>query len=190
MNVLVIDNYDSFTYNIVQMLGEMGCHIDVVRNDAESADQALARHADRIVVSPGPGRPEDAGISRDVIRKADVPLLGVCMGHECIADAFGGAVVRGERLMHGKTSRIYHDNRTIFTGLENPFVATRYHSLIVREEDLPDCLEISAWTREGEIMGLRHKTLPIEGVQFHPESVMTEEGRRLLKNFLERGRQA
>lgn len=190
MKVLVIDNYDSFTYNVVQILGELGRDVDVLRNDAVTADAALARGADAIVISPGPGTPKDAGISCEVIRKVEgrVPLLGICMGHECIAEAFGGDVVRGDRLMHGKTSRIYHDNRTIFTGLENPFVATRYHSLVVREETLPDCLEISAWTREGEIMGVRHKTLPIEGVQFHPESIMTEEGRRLLQNFLERGR--
>jgi para-aminobenzoate synthetase component 2 len=187
MKVLVVDNYDSFTYNIVQYLGELGAEVDVVRNDALSAAQALERGAERIVISPGPGTPSDAGISCELIRTAgEVPVLGVCMGHECIAEAFGGQVVRGDRLMHGKTSPVYHDNRSVYTGMSNPFVATRYHSLVVAEEGLPDCLEVTAWTREGEIMGLRHRTLPVEGVQFHPESVMTEEGKRLLHNFLER----
>ncbi|MBM3465385.1 MAG: aminodeoxychorismate/anthranilate synthase component II, partial [Armatimonadetes bacterium] len=190
--ILVIDNYDSFTYNIVQILGELGAEVEVVRNDAVSAEEAMGRPFEAVIISPGPGTPSDAGISCEVIRRLGEegrrPLLGVCMGHECIAEAFGGKVVRGDRLMHGKVSPVYHDNRTVYKGLENPFDATRYHSLIVEEASLPECLEVTAWTREGEIMGLRHRTLPIEGVQFHPESVMTDEGRRLLQNFITRAR--
>jgi anthranilate synthase/aminodeoxychorismate synthase-like glutamine amidotransferase len=190
MRVLVIDNYDSFTYNIVQYLGELGAEVEVFRNDAITAAGVLEKKPDAVVISPGPGTPSDAGVSCDVIKTVGekIPVLGICMGHECIAEAFGGAVVRGEQLMHGKTSPIYHDNRSIYAGLTNPFTATRYHSLIVEEESLPETLEVSAWTRGGEIMGLRHKSLPVEGVQFHPESIMTDEGKHLLRNFLDRYR--
>lgn len=183
--ILVIDNYDSFTYNLVQLLGEMGFDLEVHRNDRITVAEMEARAPSQILLSPGPGRPEDAGITVDVIRHfaGRVPILGVCLGHQAIGLAFGGEVVRAPRLVHGKTSRIYHDDRTIFQGLSNPFEATRYHSLCVREESLPECLQVSAWTSDGEVMGLRHVEHPVEGVQFHPESILTTEGRRLLKNF-------
>lgn len=185
--ILIIDNYDSFTYNLVQYLGEMGADMKVFRNDVVTAKEIEALNPSHIVISPGPKAPPDTGISCDVVKEfaPRIPILGVCLGHECIAYAFSGKVVRGKRIMHGKTSPVYHDSRTIFKGLANPFEATRYHSLIVEEESLPSCLEVSAWTSEGEIMGLRHKEYPTEGVQFHPESVLTLEGKRLLKNFLE-----
>jgi anthranilate synthase/aminodeoxychorismate synthase-like glutamine amidotransferase len=184
--VLVIDNYDSFTYNLVQYLGELGQELKVVRNDAMTVDQIAALKPERIVISPGPCTPKEAGISVDTIKRlaGSIPILGVCLGHQSIGEAFGGEVVRAERLMHGKTSMIRHDQRTIFRNLPNPFEATRYHSLIVRRETLPSCLEISAETAEGEIMGLRHRTLPVEGVQFHPESILTRPGKDLLRNFL------
>jgi para-aminobenzoate synthetase component 2 len=184
--ILVIDNYDSFTYNLVQYLGEMGEELEVHRNDQITVDEVAALGADRIIISPGPCTPNEAGISVATIRRMarKTPILGVCLGHQSIGQAFGGEIIRAGRLMHGKTSPIQHDGRTIFRGLPSPFEATRYHSLLVRRETLPDCLEISAETQEGEIMGLRHRDLPVEGVQFHPESVLTEHGKELLRNFV------
>jgi para-aminobenzoate synthetase component II len=186
--LLVIDNYDSFTYNLVQYLGELGEDVRVIRNDAMTVDAISALKPSRIVISPGPCTPKEAGVSVEVIKRlaGKIPLLGVCLGHQSIGEAFGGEVVRAERLMHGKTSWIKHDGKTVFRGLPNPFEATRYHSLIVRRETLPPCLEISAETAEGEIMGLRHRTLPVDGVQFHPESILTRPGKDLLRNFLGR----
>lgn len=186
MKLLVIDNYDSFTYNLVQLFGEMDVDVTVKRNDEISIDEIKKLKPDRICISPGPGRPEDAGISSDLIRELGrrVPILGVCLGHQCIAQAFGGEVVRAERLMHGKTSQIHHQLRGVFKDLAEPLEATRYHSLIVRRESLPDSLEITAETDAGEIMGLQHRQFPIHGVQFHPESILTTEGRKLLANFL------
>ena len=186
MAVLVIDNYDSFTYNLVQYLGELGEEVRVVRNDAITVEEIAALKPDRIVISPGPCTPKEAGVSVETISRlaGKVPILGVCLGHQSIGEAFGGEVVRADRLMHGKTSVIRHDGRTIFQNLPNPFEATRYHSLIVRRNTLPSCLEVSAETAEGEIMGLRHRTLPVEGVQFHPESILTRPGMDLLRNFL------
>ena len=187
MKLLVIDNYDSFTYNLVQLFGEMD-KIDLVvkRNDEISIDEIKKLKPDRICISPGPGRPENAGISSDLIRELGprVPILGVCLGHQCIAQVFGGDVVRADRLMHGKTSQIYHQQRGVFKNLAEPLEATRYHSLIVRRESVPDSLEVTAQTDEGEIMGLQHRQFPIHGVQFHPESILTTEGRKLLANFL------
>ena len=185
--ILVIDNYDSFTYNLVQYLGELGQHVAVFRNDQIDIQGVERLEPTRIVISPGPCTPTEAGISCDLIRTfaGRIPLLGVCLGHQCIGTAFGGKVIRAGRLMHGKTSPIRHDGRTIFRGLPNPFEATRYHSLLVDREGLPDCLTISAETAEGELMGLRHRTLPVEGVQFHPESILTPVGKDLLRNFLE-----
>ena len=184
--LLVIDNYDSFTYNLVQYLGELGQEVRVVRNDAMTVEEIAALKPERIVISPGPCTPKEAGISVETIKRlaGSIPILGVCLGHQSIGEAFGGEVVRAERLMHGKTSMIRHDQRTVFRNLPNPFEATRYHSLIVRRESLPSCLEVSAETAEGEIMGLRHRILPIEGVQFHPESILTRPGKDLLRNFL------
>jgi anthranilate synthase component 2 len=185
--VLVIDNYDSFTYNLVQYLGELGADVQVVRNDAASIETIAASKPERIVISPGPGRPEQAGVTMEVIRHlgATLPILGVCLGHQAIGAAFGGSVVRAAAPMHGKTSTIEHDRRGVFTGIEGPFTASRYHSLIVAEDGLPAELEIAARTREdGSIMGIRHRRLPIHGVQFHPESILTGEGHRLLRNFL------
>lgn len=186
--IVIIDNYDSFTYNIVQYLGELGEEIKVFRNDETTVKEVETLHPDRIVISPGPGTPLDAGISNDVIQTLGprIPLLGVCLGEQCIGHVFGGKVVRAPQLMHGKSAPVYHDNKTIFQGLSNPFEAGRYHSLIVERESLPSELEVSAFTKEGDVMGLRHKTLPIEGVQFHPESILTPEGKQLLKNFLNR----
>ena len=184
--LLVIDNYDSFTYNLVQHFGELGAQISVKRNDEITLAEIEALKPERICISPGPCSPKEAGISNEVIRTFGprLPLFGVCLGHQCIGDVFGGEVVRAGRLMHGKTSPILHDGKGVFTDIPSPFEATRYHSLLVRRESFPDCLEISAETAEGEIMGLRHRELPIHGVQFHPESILTLEGKKLLQNFL------
>jgi anthranilate synthase/aminodeoxychorismate synthase-like glutamine amidotransferase len=184
--LLVIDNYDSFTYNLVQYFGELGAELLVKRNDEISIAEIEALKPERICVSPGPCSPKEAGISNEVIRTFGprLPLFGVCLGHQCIGDVFGGEVVRAGRLMHGKTSPILHNGKGVFAGLPRPFDATRYHSLLVRRASLPDCLEITAETAEGEIMGLRHKEHPIHGVQFHPESILTVEGKKLLQNFL------
>lgn len=184
--LLVIDNYDSFTYNLVQYLGELGEQIVVRRNDEITIDGITELNPDRIVISPGPGTPDDAGISMAAIKKfaGTIPILGVCLGHQSIGQVFGGRVVRAPKLFHGKSSGVQHDGRTVFAGLDQGFTAGRYHSLIVEKTDLPDCLEISAQTRDGIIMGLRHRTMKIEGVQFHPESIMTTEGKQLLSNFL------
>jgi len=186
MRLAMIDNYDSFTYNLVQYLGELGADLEVVRNDVITVDELLANHYDRVVVSPGPCTPNEAGISLATIERlgGKIPLLGVCLGHQAIGQAFGGKVVHARTLMHGKTSPIHHIGAGVFRGLPSPFVATRYHSLAVERDSLPDCLEVTAWTEDGEIMGLRHKTLAVEGVQFHPESILTEHGHALLKNFL------
>ena len=184
--LVVIDNYDSFTYNLVQHLETLGAKCDVILNDACDVDAIANRRPHGIVISPGPCTPDEAGVSLGTVMRlsGSVPILGVCLGHQSIGQAFGGRVVRASRLMHGKTSPILHDGKTVFDGLPNPFTATRYHSLLVEHEGLPDVLEMSAWTSEGEIMGLRHKTLPVEGVQFHPESILTDEGMALLKNWL------
>ena len=185
--LLVIDNYDSFTYNLVQYLGELGQTVEVRRNDQVTVDEIeTGLRPERIVISPGPGTPDDAGVSLDVIDRfaGKVPLLGVCLGHQAIGQAFGGRVVRAPQLMHGKSSEVNHDSRTIFAGLSEPFLAGRYHSLIVEKASLPQCLEVSASTNDGVIMGLRHREWKIEGVQFHPESILTSEGKRLLSNFL------
>ena len=184
--ILVIDNYDSFTYNVVQELGELGADLTVYRNDKISVDEIRALAPDRIVISPGPGYPVDAGISLDLIRElgAEIPLLGICLGNQAIGEAYGGVVVHAPELMHGKTSMIHHDRDTILSDIPNPFEATRYHSLIVEEETLPDCLMITARTATGEIMGLRHKLHPVIGVQFHPESILTYHGMQILGNFL------
>jgi anthranilate synthase/aminodeoxychorismate synthase-like glutamine amidotransferase len=184
--ILVIDNYDSFTFNLVQYLGELGAELDVRRNDQVTLAEIGRLAPERIVISPGPCTPKEAGISVDLIKtfSGRVPILGVCLGHQSIGEAFGGKVIRAPYVMHGKTSEIHHDGRTLFQGLDNPFTATRYHSLVVEKSSLPACLEISAWTEDGIIMGLRHKEFPVEGVQFHPESVLTGSGKKLLKNFL------
>jgi len=184
--ILVIDNYDSFTYNLVQYFGELGAEPLVRRNDEITLDEITSLAPERICISPGPCTPKEAGISNDVIRQFSgrLPILGVCLGHQCMGDVYGGDVVRAERLMHGKTSPILHNGKDLFQDLPNPFVATRYHSLLVRRETFPECLEITAETAEGEIMGLRHKELPVWGVQFHPESVLTSHGKELIGNFL------
>jgi anthranilate synthase/aminodeoxychorismate synthase-like glutamine amidotransferase len=184
--VLLVDNYDSFTYNLAQYLGELGCALEVVRNDALTVGDARRKDFSHLVISPGPGNPGQAGVCNDLIREfaGKRPVLGVCLGHQCIGAVFGGTVNKADRMMHGKTSPVYHDGRGIFRSLPNPFEATRYHSLVVREEGLPKCLEVSAHTSEGEIMGLRHRELPVEGVQFHPESILTKGGKTLLSNFL------
>jgi anthranilate synthase/aminodeoxychorismate synthase-like glutamine amidotransferase len=184
--ILVIDNYDSFTYNLVQYFGVLGCEVVVKRNDEITVAEAEALAPDRICISPGPGRPEDAGISNEVIRALGpkTAILGVCLGHQCIAAVFGGEIISAPRLMHGKTSPVQHHGAGVFATLPNPFEATRYHSLIVRRETLPDCLQITAETSDGEVMGLQHREFPIHGVQFHPESVLTGEGINLLENFL------
>ena len=189
-NLIIIDNYDSFTYNLVQLLGTIVAdrfEIEVLRNDQISLSDLVAKKPSIVVVSPGPGRPEDAGISVEVMgsQELDCPRLGVCLGHQALACAFGADVVRAPRLLHGKTSSVYHDGKGVFQGITNPLQATRYHSLVVEEESLKDDLLVSAWTSHGEIMGLRHKSLPVEGVQFHPESLETREGSRLLKNFVD-----
>ena len=186
--LLMIDNYDSFTYNLVQYFAELGEDVRVYRNDEISLDGIAALKPARIVVSPGPCSPNEAGISVAAIKEfaGKVPLLGVCLGHQSIGAAFGGDIVRAKQLMHGKTSLVHHLDKGVFKGLPNPFTATRYHSLAIRRETLPDCLEVTAWTDDGEIMGVRHKTLEVEGVQFHPESILTEHGHDMLRNFLKR----
>lgn len=185
--VLVIDNYDSFTYNLVQYLGELGADVQVARNNQITLDEIAEARPDRILISPGPCAPEQAGICVPLIRRfADqIPIFGVCLGHQSIGTAFGGEIVRNDRIMHGKTSPIYHSGQGVFAGLPDPFTATRYHSLVIRRETLPDCLEITAETAEGEIMGVRHRDWPVEGVQFHPESALTQHGIDLLANFLQ-----
>ena len=191
VRVLVIDNYDSFVYNLVQYLGELGAEPIVHRHDAVGIDELRALEPDAVLVSPGPGRPEDAGVSNDAIRTfggAGLPVLGVCLGHQCIGQIHGGDVVRAPHVMHGKTSSISHDGRGVFRGLPSPLTATRYHSLVVARESVPDALEIRAESEDGLVMGLRHRELPIEGVQFHPESILTESGHALLENFLDRAR--
>jgi anthranilate synthase component 2 len=184
--LLLIDNYDSFTYNLYQYLSELGAAVSVIRNDEITLDEIDKLAPERIVISPGPGYPTQAGISNAVIRTfgARLPILGVCLGHQCIGEVYGGTVTHAGEIRHGKTSLIYHDGRGVFTGLSSPFAAVRYHSLAVKEENLPECLEISAHTENGIIMGLRHKEYPVEGVQFHPESIMTDCGKDLLRNFL------
>jgi len=184
--VLVIDNYDSFTYNLVQYLESLGAQCDVVLNDCISAEAALASGADGILLSPGPGTPDEAGVTLEVIQQSSgrMPILGVCLGHQAIGQAFGATIVRAERLMHGKTSPVLHDGRGLFQGIESPVTATRYHSLLIDPPTLPDCLEITAKTAEGEIMGIRHIELPIVGVQFHPESILTEHGLKMIENWL------
>jgi len=184
--ILLLDNYDSFTYNLAQYLGELGCEVEVHRNDKISVEEIARRRPEKIVISPGPCTPQEAGISVELIERLapKFPILGVCLGHQAIGAAFGGRIVRAPKLFHGKTSQIQHDGKTVFRKLPNPFTATRYHSLIVERKSLPRELEISAETKDGTIMGLRHRKYPIEGVQFHPESVLTEVGKQLLKNFL------
>ncbi len=184
--LLMIDNYDSFTYNLVQYLGELGEDIKVFRNDKITTHEIERLKPERIVISPGPCTPKEAGISVELIKyfSGKIPILGVCLGHQSIGAAFGGDIIRAPRLMHGKTSMIYHDGKKIFEGLSNPFEATRYHSLVIKKETMPDCLEITAWTDIGEIMGVRHKEFIIEGVQFHPESILTKVGKDLLRNFI------
>jgi anthranilate synthase component II len=193
VNVVMIDNYDSFTYNLVQYFGELGANVTVVRNDQVTIDDIAALTPDKIVISPGPCTPKEAGISVAAIEKfaGCIPILGVCLGHQSIGYAFGGNIIHAKSIMHGKTSPVYHKNEGLFKGLSNPFTATRYHSLVIEQAALPDCLEITAWTQDedgniDEIMGVRHLTLAIEGVQFHPESILTEHGHDLLRNFLER----
>ncbi len=190
--ILVIDNYDSFTYNLVQYLGELGEDIEVYRNDKITLKEIEGFKPDSIVISPGPGRPDDAGVSKDTIRKFEgkIPILGVCLGHQCIGEVYGGKIIRAERIMHGKTSPIHHDGREIFKDILSPFDATRYHSLIIDPVSLPEILETTAWTSEKEIMGVRHKEKPVWGVQFHPESILTTEGMKILKNFIEMAKEA
>ena len=185
--ILLIDNYDSFTYNLVQYLGEVGARCQVYRNDEIDLGDIEKKAPKYLVISPGPCTPKEAGVSQGAIRRmaGQIPILGVCLGHQCIGSAFGGKIIRAGRLMHGKSSLVYHDGRTIYRSLPNPLQAIRYHSLLIERESLPDCLEISAETKEGEIMGVRHKNFATEGVQFHPESIMTQGGKILLKNFLE-----
>jgi anthranilate synthase component 2 len=184
--LLMIDNYDSFTYNLVQYFGELKQDVAVYRNDEITLEKIAELHPERIVISPGPCTPNEAGVSVPLINAfaGKIPLLGVCLGHQSIGQAFGGKIVHAQQVMHGKTSAIHHNSTGVFRGLPNPFMATRYHSLVIERASLPDCLEITAWTDDGEIMGVRHKTLPIEGVQFHPESILTEHGHALLDNFL------
>ncbi len=191
--LLMIDNYDSFTYNLVQYFGELGADVHVHRNDKITIDEIEALQPEKIVISPGPCTPNEAGISLEVIKHfaGKVPILGVCLGHQSIGQAFGGEIIHARAIMHGKTSPIFHNNTSVFKGLDNPLTATRYHSLVINKDNLPDCFEVTAWTQNydgslDEIMGVQHKTLPIEGVQFHPESILTQQGHELLKNFLDR----
>ena len=185
--ILMIDNYDSFTYNLVQYMGELGAELEVYRNDKITLEEIEQRYPRKIVISPGPCTPAKAGISKDVVRRfaGKIPVLGVCLGHQSVAEAFGGEIIKAKKLMHGKTSMIRHDGKTIFKGLPDPFEATRYHSLVVNRKTLPDCFEITAESDDGEIMGIRHKELAVEGVQFHPESILTIHGKDLLKNFID-----
>lgn len=185
--LLMIDNYDSFTYNLVQYLGELGCEVEVLRNDQVGIEEIEDLAPERIVISPGPCTPNEAGISVDLVQHfgGEIPILGVCLGHQSIAQAYGGNIVRAKTLMHGKTSMIHHDAHGLFEGLANPFLATRYHSLVVERDTLPDCFKVTAWVDDGEIMGLVHEEHPVYGVQFHPESILTQHGHRLLRNFLE-----
>ena len=185
--ILVIDNYDSFTFNLVQYLGELGAEMRVYRNDKITVEEAVALNPEKVLVSPGPCTPKEAGISCDIVREFGprLPLFGVCLGHQSIGDVYGGNVIRADRLMHGKTSPMIHEGKSVFKGLPSPFDATRYHSLIIERESIPECLEITAWTAEGEIMGVQHKEHPVHGVQFHPESILTVEGKKLLQNFLD-----
>ncbi len=184
--ILMIDNYDSFTYNLVQYLGALGADVKIFRNDKITINEIKKLRPKKIVISPGPGRPEDAGISCSLIKEfsGEIPILGVCLGHQCLGFVYGGRIVNAKKLMHGKTSPIYHNQKTIFLGIPNPFEATRYHSLLVERRTLPKCLEITAWTKENEIMGLKHKVFPLWGVQFHPESILTKVGKDILNNFL------
>ena len=187
MRLLMIDNYDSFTYNLVQYLGEIGADVEVIRNDSESLDALLERRPDGVVISPGPGVPQDAGVSIQVVEAfaaRGTPVFGVCLGHQSIGVVYGGRIVRARSIMHGKTSQMHHQGQGVFEGLPDPFVATRYHSLVIEPESCPDVLEVTARTEDGEIMGVRHRELPVEGVQFHPESILTEVGKPLLGNFL------
>ena len=187
MRLLMIDNYDSFTYNLVQYLGEIGADVEVIRNDSESLDALLERRPDGVVISPGPGVPQDAGVSIQVVEAfaaRGTPVFGVCLGHQSIGVVYGGRIVRARSIMHGKTSQMHHEGQGVFEGLPDRFVATRYHSLVIEPESCPDVLEVTARTEDGEIMGVRHRELPVEGVQFHPESILTEVGKPLLKNFL------
>ena len=193
VKLVMVDNYDSFTYNLVQYFGELGADVEVVRNDEITTEQLAALKPDKIVISPGPCTPREAGISVDVIRTfaGQLPILGVCLGHQSIGYAFGGNIIHAKSIMHGKTSLVYHRDQGVFKGLNNPFTATRYHSLVIEQASLPECLDVTAWTQDeagniDEIMGVRHKTLDIEGVQFHPESILTEHGHDMLRNFLER----
>ena len=184
--ILIVDNYDSFTYNLAQYFGELGCALMVKRNDAVSLDEISSLRPTHVCISPGPGRPAQAGLSNDIVRRfaPQLPVLGVCLGHQCIGEVFGGKIVAAPRLLHGKTSQILHNGSGVFANLPNPFTATRYHSLIVSPDSVPDCLEVTAQTSEGEIMGLRHRDFPVHGVQFHPESILTAEGKKLLANFV------
>ncbi len=184
--ILLIDNYDSFTYNLYQYLGELGAEVEVVRNDSVSLEDIDEMHPQRIIISPGPGNPDDAGISKDAIRRfaEEMPVLGVCLGHQCIGEVYGGVVARAGEILHGKVSTITHDGRGVFAGLQSPLEATRYHSLSIRPESVPDVLEVTAKSESGVIMGVRHRTLPVEGVQFHPESILTTDGKAILRNFL------
>lgn len=186
--LLMIDNYDSFTYNLVQYFSELGEEVAVYRNDEITLDKISQLHPERIVISPGPCTPNEAGVSLSVIKQfsQNIPVLGVCLGHQSIGQAFGGRIIHAKQLMHGKTSPIFHHDSGVFRGLPNPFIATRYHSLVIERSTLPDCLEITAWTEDDEIMGIRHKTLAIEGIQFHPESILSEHGHQMLENFLHR----
>lgn len=184
--ILVIDNYDSFTYNLVQYLGELGQRMEVYRNDKINVGDTILLKPKRIIISPGPGRPEDAGASCEIVKffSGRIPVLGVCLGHQCIASVFGGEIVHAKKLMHGKTSIIHHNGKTIFDGVQNPFEATRYHSLIVKRDSLPDSFEVTAETEDKEVMAIKHKKFPLWGVQFHPESILTREGKKILRNFL------
>lgn len=184
--LILIDNYDSFTYNIYQYLSELGESVTVVRNDRTTPAEILDMNPDKIIISPGPSTPMKAGVSNDIIKElgATIPILGVCLGHECIGHSYGGNICRAGKIMHGKSSRIYHNNCGIFAGLPDPFYAVRYHSLVVNRDTLPDCLEVTAWTEDGTVMGLRHREYPVQGIQFHPESFMTQGGKDILRNFL------